>query len=187
MKKVIICFLIIGCFNIGCFGQIQILVDKASSSGLKSDSSAITKRLPTLNADACIGRLLKAIVESNKKWYKPSVFFYGLALHNKKKYTYIEIFVDKWKDARDTNYIAGTKVNNAIFLCEGDFNNDFIFRKLMKDSILIHLTAAKKSSIPPFPNEPSLQGTFKSCNGKLFYIEVYTRGKIVGYKMKIRH
>jgi hypothetical protein len=99
----------------------------------------------------------------------------------------LEIFVDEWKDANYTTYGNAIKLKNAVFLCCGDIEDNTLFHRTTFGTMLVNLCVAKKSSRIPIPNEPSLQGTFRSCKGLPMYVEVYTTKPIPGYKMQVKH
>lgn len=152
-----------------------------------NDSLYVTKDLPVLVADPCIGDFLEAVAKSNSKYYKRGKSFYGLHFNNRKGYRYLEVFTDEWHDAKETSYVAIIKLKNAVFLCGGDIERNTLFHKTASNNERIKLSIARKSSRIPMLIEPALQGTFNSCKGLPIYVEVYTANPISGYKMNARH
>lgn len=152
-----------------------------------NDSLYVTKDLPILVADPCIGDLLEAVAKSNSKYYRWGKSFYGLHFNNRKGYRYLEVFTDEWHDAKETGYVAIIKVKNAVFLCGGDIEGNPLFHKTTSRNEQVKLSAARKSSRIPMLIEPSLQGTFNSCEGLPIYVEVYTANPISAYKMNALH
>lgn len=150
-----------------------------------TDSIVVYKNVSKLSVQNCLGNLLQAIVKSNNKNYKPGESFYGLHINKRKKYWYLEVFIDQWHGAKDTSYTAMLKVKNAVFLCSGDLRNNSLFSKLGLHDQKIKLFASKKP-IEPMLMDPSLQGTLNICSGLPIYVEVYTPDPIPGYKMNVK-
>lgn len=164
----------------------QIRTSLINSAG--SDSIQVTKILPLYTASDCIKNLLKAIEKSNAEKYDPKLSFYGLYLNNRNKYRYMEVYVGRWNDARDTSYFGALKIKNMTFLCRGDFKDSKLFHQTnQKITVkLRHITRDSTTGMNVSPNEPSLQGTLKICKGLPLYIEVFTINRITGYNMHIK-
>lgn len=152
---------------------------------LNADSIIVYKNVSELSVQNCLGNLLQAIFKSNVKYYKQGESFYGLHISNRKKYWYLEVFIDQWHGAKDTSYSAMLKMKNAIFLCSGDLRNNSLFSKVGLHSQKIKLVASKKP-VEPMLIDPSLQGTLNICSGLPIYVEVYTSNPIQGYKMNVK-
>ncbi|MFC0514225.1 hypothetical protein ACFFGT_08445 [Mucilaginibacter angelicae] len=152
---------------------------------LNTDSIAVYKNVSEVSVQNCLGNLLQAIVKSNSKYYKQGVSFYGLHISNRKKYWYLEIFIDQWHGTKDTSYTAMLKMKNAVFLCSGDLRNNSLFSKVGLHCQKIKFVASKKQ-IEPMLMDPSLQGTLNICSGLPIYVEVYTPDPIQGYQMNVK-
>jgi hypothetical protein len=189
MKILLVCFLLTGFWFIDKYKMNHFYAPMGfSNNNSKSDSLYISKDLPLFVADSCIGNLLKAVEKSNITLYNPQISFYGLYFNNREKYRYLEVFVDKWNDTKDTSYVGVLKIRNMLFLCSGDIQHTDLFRKTA-DKLQVKLKIARTGPKSPYdavPTEPSLQGTFKTCKGLPLYVEVFTANPISGYKMLIK-
>ncbi len=151
----------------------------------KSDSVHLTKYLPLLKSEACITKLLTAVVNSQSQHFNTRSAFYALFFSNKKHHRYLKIFVDFWQDAKDTTYLAEIQLRNSTFLCGGDVLTDSLFHRSGLVNKRVYLKAARRTADIAFNIEPSLQGFFPSCGGLPLYVEIYTTHSIRGYKMKV--
>jgi len=188
MKSSAICFLLLSVLFVhNDKMNFQLILKTKQRHHPTSDSLHVKKDLPIVVADTCIENLLAAVAKSNSAFYNHSKSFFGVYLNNRKNYTYLEIFVDEWKDANYTTYAAAIKLKNTVFLCCGDIKDNPLFHKTNLGIMPVNLCVAKKSSRLHIPSEPSLQGTFRSCKGLPIYVEVYTIKPISGYKMQVKH
>lgn len=157
----------------------------AKRHALNADSIVVYKNVSKLSVQNCLGSLLQAIVKSNSKYYKQGQSFYGLHISNRKKYWYLEVFIDQWHGTKDTSYTAMLKMKNTVFLCSGDLHDNPLFSKVGSHTQKIKFVASKKP-IEPTLMDPSLQGTLNICSGLPIYVEVYTPDPIQGYKMNVK-
>ena len=182
MKKIIISWILI-VFAFNCNGQVS---DSIKSNHVKATYvTSFDQRLPEYQVDACLYKLLLAVVRSNTQYYKPDKFFYSLIIKKRKKYQDLFIMPELWKKAKRLDYVGVVKVANISFLCHGGFENDLLFHR-KKEKIRIDLALTKDSSdLASFIQDPSLQGEFPFCNGHFMYVEIYTEGRISGYNSKV--
>ncbi|HEY4194810.1 MAG TPA: hypothetical protein VGM63_04700 [Mucilaginibacter sp.] len=153
--------------------------------GQEYDSSYL--KLPEYQVNSCLSELFATVAASNKQYYSIDKYFYSLTFKEGKKTRYLSITPARWADTRFLDYIGILKIENVTFLLRGEFQQDSIF-KLSKAS-MIQVKLRKEKGDPDkdtFFNEPSLQGGFYECKGNPIYIEVYTKGKIPNFQMKMR-
>jgi hypothetical protein len=161
-----------------------LIVSTTISNAQHSDTSNI--KLPIFQVDACLYNLLKTVSESNIKYYKADEFFYSVIFKEGKEYRYLNIVPEKWADSRYMDYAGIMKFNKVSFLFRGDIEKDSIFKRTALPGLEVPL---KKSTVDPesnvFYQEPSLHGIYHICTGMPIYMEIYTKGEIGDYKMKI--
>jgi hypothetical protein len=157
---------------------------RMSEKKLFEDTSHFDKSLPVCNVKPCVRKLLEAVVVSNKQYYDSNKFFYSLFYKKVKGTRYLRISTDQWNDSQSLDYIGVLKLSDAIFLCKGDIIGDSLFSITNLKFVRIKLKSAKDSIKVHFSIEPSLQGGYKECTGKLINLEVYTKGQIRGFDMK---
>lgn len=160
----------------------SILGNKSSNT----DTIYFDKSLPVYQARACLSSLLTAVVKANKKYYSPDEFFYSLSFNKGKAVKYLNITAEHWTAAKSLDYSGVIKLNNATFLCRGDFATDSLFYKVKHDFLRVKLRQINDRTDMPLNIEPSLRGAYQECMGERISLEVYTRGEMPGFKMKER-
>lgn len=148
---------------------------------------SINLKLPGYQVDSCLSQLLATVAQSNKQYYSTDQYFYSLTLKEGKRSEYISITPDMWSEARHLDYTGILKISNVTFLFRGDFQHNSIFKRSPLPQTEVKLRQEKSGSDKEaFFIEPSLQGAYYECKGKPIYIEVYTKGKILNFEMKVR-
>jgi len=169
-KTVILLSSLLIYLNINCKGQ-------------EYDSSYL--KLPEYQVDSCLSELLATVAQSNKQYYSDK-YFYSLTFKEGKKTRYMSITPGMWSEARYVDYGGILKINNITFLFRGDFQQDSIFKRTNLPQIEVKLRKEKGDSDKgAFFIEPSLQGVYYECKGMPIYMEVYTKGKIPNFEMKV--
>lgn len=149
------------------------------------DSSYL--KLPGYQVDSCLFGLLATVAQSNKQYYNTDVYFYSLTFKEGTKSRYINITPEKWAEARYLDYGGILKIHNTSFLFRGDFEHDLIFKHSSLADATVNLKREKGDLDKGAAFlEPALQGEYYECSGMPIYIEVYTKGKIPGFDMKVR-
>ena len=172
-RKIILVFHLLIFQTIGCQGQ-------------DNDSTRLDKKLSEYQINPCLSILLTSVADANRKYYNADTFFYALTFKRGKNQKYLSISTDRWHDAKLLDYDGMIKVKNISFLCRGDFKEDSLFKRLDSSALRVQLQKAKDiTDAIPFFIEPSLQGTYFDCQGMPIYIEVYTKGKIPAFEMKV--
>jgi hypothetical protein len=142
--------------------------------------------LPEYQVDPCLVKFLAAVSASNRPYYDAGKYFYSLTFREAKGYRYMHIRVEKWLEARDTDYVGILKIDSVSFLCRGDFKKDPIFKVLPLQEVKVRLQRDKKDPDNYiYNNEPSLQGSYNECQGIPIHLEVYTKGRIPALERKI--
>lgn len=159
---------------------------KFNNRDISKDTSSITMRLYEYNVNTCLSDLLSAIVKSNAGYYKSNRYFYSVTWNRDKNYRHLNISPDLWDNSREKDYRGVIKFNDGVLLCRGDFESDSIFHKRPnRITIILKQVNSLENSIP-ISEEPILQGGFYECKGLPIYMEVYAKGDIPAYKMRIR-
>lgn len=156
-----------------------------SNNGQNSrvDSSIVNKKdLQQYRVKPCLLSLLQSIASSNKKNYSNHDYFYSLFFKKATNYKLLTVKVHLWRNLRDLNYVGVIKIKDVTFLCEGDIENDELFKKDESHKITITSKSQKKElEIFPSIEEPVLSGRFSGCVGSPIHLEIYTKEKIKGY------
>jgi hypothetical protein len=147
---------------------------------------SIHLRLPIYRVNTCIYELLSTVEESNKQYYNADVYFYSVIFKEGKKFRYMNIAPDKWEATSYLDYNGILKINNMLFLFRGDFDRDSLFQRtdLPQEEVKLKNAGSDSEKVPLF--EPSLQGAYYECKGMPIYLEVYTKGKIPNFEMRVR-
>ena len=155
--------------------------DNGKSSRI--DSPIVGKNdLPLYRVNPCLLNLLESIVSSNKKNYSSHDFFYSLSLKKTANLKLLTVNVYLWSNLRNLKYVGAVKIKNATFLCEGDIENDELFKK--DESRVMTITIKSEKEEPEIfqsIEEPVLSGRFVACEGVPIHLEIYTKEKINGY------
>jgi hypothetical protein len=142
--------------------------------------------LPEYQVDPCLSNFLAEISASNKRYYDAEKYFYSLTFREAKGYRYMYIRVEKWLEARDTDYVGILKMDSVSFLCRGDLKKDPIFKALALQEVKVKLQQDKTAPDNyTYNNEPSLQGSYDECQGIPIHLEVYTKGRILALERKV--
>src|SRR5579871_3727450 len=79
------------------------------------------------SANSCLQELLSNIVQSNKEYYDPAIYFYSLTFDKGQKLRYLNVTPIRWEYVRDRDYSGIIKAYGASFLLRGDFKQDSLF------------------------------------------------------------
>ncbi|HET7116644.1 MAG TPA: hypothetical protein VFI29_09145 [Hanamia sp.] len=182
IKNVIVLVCFGALLSLSCNGQKQ-------STNISTDSSnCFDKKLPEYQISSCISNLLESVVKSNSQFYDQKKYFYSLTLKKGDNQKYLNITPEEWHSATNMDYTGILKVRGVTFLCRGDFDKDSLFKKESSTFVRVKLKQSKDSAdMLPFFTEPSLDGVFSDCKGLPIYVEVYTKGKILGFEKKLHH
>jgi hypothetical protein len=82
--------------------------------------------------------------------------------------------------------MVGLSERIKCFFIRGDFKNSLTFYRIDSSilSVKLHKVEDNVNELL-FALEPSLQGAYLDCHGWPISLEIYTKGKISGYEMKI--
>ena len=142
--------------------------------------------LPEYQVDPCLSKFLAGISASNRQYYDADKYFYSLTFREAKGYRYMYIRVEKWLEARDTDYVGILKMDGVSFLCRGDIRKASIFKISGLQEVKVKLQRDKSDPDNYVYNtEPSLQGYYTECQGIPIQLEVYTKGKIPALERKV--
>lgn len=159
------------CHGIKCNGQI-------------SDTTLL--KIPEYHVDPCISKLFVSVVKSNSQYYDVDTFFYSVTFKRANKALYMNISAEKWTAAPYLDYGGIMKLKHYSFLLRGDLDQDSIFTKTNSVPLKILLRKEGADSNSRFFPEPSLQGTYYICKPMPINLEIYTKGSIKNFDMKIR-
>ena len=147
---------------------------------------AWTKALPIFKAAPCMGNLLRQVVSANRRFYDPKKHYYSLSYQRKGNQRYLVIESGEYKRSKVFDYVGVIKFNGHVFLCRGDIAAEAIFKREKGAFLTVHLEKGVPSDEVEFGSEPSLRGLYQECSGIEINLEVYTRAKLLGFKMEER-
>lgn len=146
---------------------------------------SVSLKLPQYRLDSCLSTLCMDVIESNKQYYPREFYFYSLTFKKGTKDDYISLSAARIEDARFFDYAGMSTIDSMSILLRGDFIQDSIFKEIHRPKFEIKLQRIEESNKLQFLKEPSLQGLYQECTGRRIYLEVYTKGKIGDYGMKL--
>jgi hypothetical protein len=149
-------------------------------------SDTVLLKIPEYNVDPCISKLFVSVVKSNVQHYDAGTFFYSVTFKHAGKALYMNISTEKWTAAPYLDYDGILKFRQFSFLLRGDLDQDSIFKKINSVPLKILLRKEGADSSSRFFPEPSLQGTYYICKPMPINLEIYTKGSIKDFDMKIR-
>ncbi len=97
----------------------------------------------------------------------------------------MDISAEKWTAAPYLDYGGILKLKQFSFLLRGDLDQGAIFKEISSFPLDIFLRKDADSDSRFFP-EPSFQGTYYMCKPIPMNLEIYTKGKISDFDMKVR-
>lgn len=194
MKR--ISFILVMLIMNSCFvrgqGNIELQLKKDTANGLITAKG----KLPVFELDSCLAELFEAIAEADKKssYYAGIEMFYSVDVNRRNGDIALNIWPDRWRKSSYLDYFGAIKIDDATFLCRGDYRSDSLFHPSKEEPIYIDLKRPVKiTSLDDFDKaidmlafNPSLLGIFRNCSGLKINTHVYIEKKLPNFKMKNR-